>query len=48
MWRVQRLDGHLSDMANLTWAKDAATAMARHEHSLHDGMHFRWERADAA
>jgi hypothetical protein len=28
MWRVERPDGSLSDMANLTWAKDAAIAIA--------------------
>jgi hypothetical protein len=34
MWRVRHADGRLTDMANLTWAKDAAVAMARHEHSI--------------
>jgi hypothetical protein len=28
MWRVRLPDGHLSDMVNLTRAKDACTAMA--------------------
>jgi hypothetical protein len=28
MWRVERPDGSLTDMANRTWAKDAATAIA--------------------
>jgi hypothetical protein len=27
MWRVQLLDGHLTDMTNRTRAKDAATAL---------------------
>jgi hypothetical protein len=28
MWRVRRADGSLTDMANLSWAKDAALAIA--------------------
>jgi hypothetical protein len=28
MWRVRHLDGRISDMANLTWAKDGAAALA--------------------
>jgi hypothetical protein len=28
MWRVRSPDGRLSDMANITWAKDAAATMA--------------------
>jgi hypothetical protein len=28
MWRVRSPDGRLSDMANITWAKDAAVTMA--------------------
>jgi hypothetical protein len=28
MWRVRSPEGRLSDMANLTWAKDAAASMA--------------------
>jgi hypothetical protein len=28
MWRVRMLDGHLSDMVNLTRAKDAALSLA--------------------
>jgi len=28
MWRVRSAEGRLSDMANLTWAKDAAASMA--------------------
>jgi hypothetical protein len=28
MWRVRSPEGRLSDMANITWAKDAAAAMA--------------------
>jgi hypothetical protein len=28
MWRVRHPDGRLSDMANLTWAKDGAIAVA--------------------
>jgi len=28
MWRVRCADGRLSDMANITWAKDAAATMA--------------------
>jgi hypothetical protein len=28
MWRVERPDGSLTDMANCSWAKDAATAIA--------------------
>jgi hypothetical protein len=42
MWRVRHLDGRLTDMANLTWVKDAAVAMARRQHSIHDGIRFRW------
>jgi hypothetical protein len=30
MWRIRHLDGRLSDMANLTWAKDGAIAVAMH------------------
>jgi hypothetical protein len=28
MWRVERPDGSLSDMANLSWARDGAIAIA--------------------
>jgi hypothetical protein len=28
MWRVKRPDGSLSDMANLSWARDGAIAIA--------------------
>jgi hypothetical protein len=28
MWRIRHPDGRLSDMANLTWAKDGAIAVA--------------------
>jgi hypothetical protein len=28
MWRVLTPDGQLSDLANLTWAKDAARSLA--------------------
>jgi hypothetical protein len=28
MWRVRRPDGTLTDMANLTWARDGAVAIA--------------------
>jgi hypothetical protein len=28
MWRVERPDGSLTDMANRTWAKEAAIAIA--------------------
>jgi hypothetical protein len=28
MWRIRHPDGRLSDMANLTWAKDGAVAVA--------------------
>jgi hypothetical protein len=28
MWRVRSLDGRLSDMANISWARDAAKAIA--------------------
>jgi hypothetical protein len=28
MWRVRRSDGTLTDMANLTWARDAAVSIA--------------------
>jgi hypothetical protein len=28
MWRIRHPDGRLSDMANLTWVKDGAIAMA--------------------
>jgi hypothetical protein len=28
MWRIVRPDGSFSDMANLTWARDGAVAMA--------------------
>jgi hypothetical protein len=29
MWRVQYPDGSLSDLANLTWAKDGAISLAQ-------------------
>jgi hypothetical protein len=28
MWRIRHLDGQLSDMANLSWVKDGAIALA--------------------
>jgi hypothetical protein len=28
MWRIRRSDGSLSDMANLTWARDGAMSLA--------------------
>ncbi len=31
MWRSRRADGRLSDVANLTWAKDAALAAAQRD-----------------
>lgn len=31
MWRSQRADGRLSDMANLSWAKDAVLAGAERD-----------------
>lgn len=31
MWRSRRADGKLSDMANLTWAKNAVLGAAEHD-----------------
>ncbi|MFY9836002.1 MAG: hypothetical protein WAK55_05945, partial [Xanthobacteraceae bacterium] len=31
MWRSRRADGRLSDMANLSWAKDAVLASAERD-----------------
>ena len=43
MWRVRSPDGRLSDMVNLTGAKDAARSWAPQK-----GVHFSWKRGQKA
>jgi hypothetical protein len=38
MWRVRSPEGRLSDMANITWAKDAAATMALAVLNRSDGI----------
>jgi hypothetical protein len=42
MWRVHLADGHVSDMVNLTRAKDAATVLARRRYPVltRDAWHW--------
>ena len=47
MWRVRLRDGRLSDMVNLTRAKEAAVAHAR-PRGLGGGQGVRWERRETA
>jgi hypothetical protein len=42
MWRV-RYDGNLSDMANLSRAKDAAVAIAERGPPARDRLRLRWK-----
>lgn len=42
MWRVLGLDGALSDMVNLSRAKDAAAAIAERGPPARDRRRFRW------
>lgn len=44
MWRVVGPDGTLSDMANLTRAKDAAVLICQHGPPERNWRRFRWER----
>jgi hypothetical protein len=45
MWRVRWPDGQLSDMANLTRAKDAAFVIAQKGSPARDGRLLRWQTA---
>ena len=45
MWRVLWPDGTLSDMANLTRARDAAFVMAQKGPPARDGQRLRWQSA---
>jgi hypothetical protein len=45
MWRVRTPEGHLSDMANLTRAKDAAFVMTQRGPPERNGQHLRWKKA---
>ena len=43
MWRIRTLDGTLSDMVNLSRAKDAARSIARAKHpECHNPQLWRW------
>jgi hypothetical protein len=44
MWRVALGDGSLSDMVNLTRAKDAAAAIAERGPPARDRRMFHWKR----
>jgi hypothetical protein len=43
MWRVRWADGVLSDMANLTRAKDTAFVMAQRGPPERDGQRLHWQ-----
>ena len=45
MWRVRWPDGSLSDMANLSRAKDAAFVIAQKGPPARDGQRLHWQRA---
>src|SRR5262245_13973247 len=45
MWRIARPDGHLSDMLNLTRAKDAAALIAERGPPERDHRRFHWRTA---
>jgi hypothetical protein len=45
MWRVKTADGWLSDMANLSRAKDAAVAIAERGPPARDAKLLRWQTA---
>jgi hypothetical protein len=45
MWRIRTPDGSLSDMANLTRAKDAAFVMAQKGPPARDGKLLHWQAA---
>ena len=45
MWRVRWPDGSLSDMANLTRAKDAAFVIAQKGPPARDGQRLHWQTA---
>jgi hypothetical protein len=45
MWRVRSPDGGLSDMANLTRAKDAAFLVAQNGPPARDGQRLHWQTA---
>jgi hypothetical protein len=45
MWRVRWPDGQLSDMANLTRAKDAAFVIAQKGSPARDGSRLYWQNA---
>jgi hypothetical protein len=45
MWRVRWPDGGLSDMVNLTRAKDAAFVIAQNGSSARDGKLLHWQTA---
>jgi hypothetical protein len=44
MWRVRWPDGSLSDMANLTRAKDAAWVIAQRGPPARDASRLHWEK----
>ena len=43
MWRIVWPDGRLTDMTNLTRAKDAAAAIAERGPPLRNGRRLRWQ-----
>ena len=45
MWRVRTSDGWMSDMANLSRAKDAASAIAERGPPARDRTLLRWQMA---
>jgi hypothetical protein len=45
MWRIRTPDGALSDMVNLTRAKDAAFVMAQKGPPVRDGQRLHWQTA---
>jgi hypothetical protein len=46
MWRVHTPDGWLSDMVNLTRAKDAAVQICARGPPVLNPRRFRWEASD--
>jgi hypothetical protein len=47
MWRIACPDGQLSDLVNLTRAKDAAEVISEHGPPVRDRRRFNWHRLDS-
>ena len=48
MYRIHWPDGEVSDMVNLSRAKDAASVLARRRHGIHDPSMLSWMPGRAA